>query len=86
MSNIKLEPNKVLLEPETATSAFNSEHRKYERKSVAIVRGERLNYGNVKTGDKVIYDDSNSIDFRLDGTDYSIVRPGDIVAVIEEGE
>ena len=89
LSNIELKPNKILIQPSTeATSSFSTETKKYDRKALAIVKGIGKGIGTelceVEVGDKVIYDDSHSIDFTIDGVSLSIIRPEDIVATIEE--
>ena len=89
LSNIELKPNKILIQPSTeATSSFSTETKKYDRKALAIVKGIGGGIGievcKVKVGDKVIYDDSHSIDFTIDGVSLSIIRPEDIVATIKE--
>lgn len=85
LSKIELKPNKILIQPSTeATSSFSTEQKKYERKAVAIVKGVSNYVSQIKEGDKVIYDDSKSIDFTLDGIYLSIISPEDIVAYIKE--
>ena len=89
LSNIQLKPEKVLIQPTTeATSSFSTEQKKYDRKAVGIVKGiskkGRLSGYDFGIGDKVIYDDSDSIDFTLDGVSLSIIDEYDIVAMIKE--
>jgi co-chaperonin GroES (HSP10) len=85
LSKIELKPNKILIQPSTeATSSFSTEQKKYDRKAVAIVKGVSNYVSQIKEGDKVIYDDSKSIDFTLDGISLSIISPEDIVAYIKE--
>lgn len=89
LSNIQLKPEKVLIQPTTeATSSFSTEQKKYDRKAVGIVKGiskkGRLSGYDFGIGDKVIYDDSDSIDFTLDGVSLSIIDEYDIVAIIKE--
>jgi co-chaperonin GroES (HSP10) len=85
LSNIELKPNRILIQPSTeATSSFSTEQRKYDRKSVAIVKAVSNYVAKIKAGDKVIYDDSRSIDFSIDGVSLSIINPEDIVAFIKE--
>ena len=85
ISNIELKPNRILIQPSSeATSSFSTEQKKYERKSVAIVKAVSNYVAQIKAGDKVIYDDSQSIDFTIDGVSLSIIRPEDIVAFIKE--
>ena len=89
LSNIQLKPEKVLIQPTTeATSSFSTEQKKYDRKAVWIVKGiskkGRLSGYDFGIGDKVIYDDSDSIDFTLDGVSLSIIDEYDIVAIIKE--
>lgn len=85
ISSIELKPNKILIQPsQEATSSFSTESKKYERKSVAVVKAVSNYIAQIKAGDKVIYDDSHSIDFTIDGVSLSIIRPEDIVAYIKE--
>lgn len=84
-NNVQLKPNKILIQPSLeATSSFSTEQKKYERKSVAIVKRVSKYVLQIEEGDKVIYDDSKSIDFTLDGVGLSIISPEDIVAFIKE--
>lgn len=86
LSNIDLRPNKILVQPSTeATSSFSTESKKYDRKSVGVVKGlpEGAN-GKVRLGDKIIYDDSKSIDFTIDGISLSIIDFDGVVAIIKE--
>lgn len=88
LSSIKLKPEKILIQPTTEnTSSFSTEHKKYDRKSIGIVKGipnGRMSGYDYKIGDKVIYDDGDSIDFSIDGVSLSIVDDFDIVATIKE--
>lgn len=89
LENIELKPNKILIQPiQEASSSFSTEAKKYDRKALAIVRGTgeglKTELCEVEVGDKVIYDDSNSIDFSIDGVSLSIIKPEDIVATIKE--
>lgn len=87
IQNIELKPNKILVQPSTvATSSFSVETKKYDRKSVGVIKGVGLGVtpSETKIGDKIIYDDSHSIDFNLEGEGYSIIGPEDIVAYIKE--
>ncbi len=82
---IELKPNKILIQPtQEATSSFSTEQRKYDRKAIAVVKQVSNYVAGIKEGDKVIYDDSNSIDFRLEGVEYSIITQDEIVAYIKE--
>ena len=85
ITNIELKPGRILIQPTTeATSSFYTETKKYERKSVAVVKAVSPYIADIKEGTKVIYDDSHSIDFTLDGVSLSVIRPEDIVAFIKE--
>lgn len=88
LSNIELKPDKILVQPtQEASSSFSTESKKYDRKSVGIVKGlpkrGRVSGYDFSIGDKVIYDDSDSIDFTIDGVALSIVDEYDIVAKIK---
>lgn len=84
MQNIELEKDYVLLEPVAGTSSFSTETRKYDRKAIAIVRGISQGEEELKPGDKIIFDDKDSIDFELEGQKLCIVSVFDIVARIKE--
>ena len=85
LSNIELKPNRILVQPTAeATSSFSTEKKKYERSAVAIVKSVSNYIAKIKPGDKVIYDDTKSIDFVLDGVALSIITSEDIVAFIRE--
>lgn len=86
-----IKPGYALVKPVLDdTTGFSSEHKKYDRKSIGVVEGVLL---DAKTGfsdtiagcgAKVVFDDSHSVDFRLDGTDYAVVSVDDILGVITE--
>lgn len=87
LENIELKPNKILVQPtQEASSSFSTETKKYDRKALAIVKGIgeglKIELCEVEVGDKVIYDDSHSIDFTIEGIFLSIIKPEDIVATI----
>ena len=84
LSQIKLRPKEVLLQPIKDSSAFNTDHKRYERNAVAVVKGIAKYVEDLEVGGKVIYDDSNAIDFSIDGVNLSIINSDAIVATIEE--
>lgn len=85
LENIELKPNKILIQPiQEASSSFSTEAKKYDRKAVAVVKGVSNYVSNIKAGQKVIFDDTHSIDFTLDGVALSIIGPEEIVAYIKE--
>ena len=89
LSNIKLTPSKILIQPtQEASSSFSTETKKYDRKAIAVIKGisehPSIYVEKLRVNDKIIYDDSHSIDFTLDGVSLSIISPEDIVAIIEE--
>lgn len=91
LSNIELKPEKILIQPtQEASSSFSTESKKYDRKAIGVVKGiskkGRLSEYDFNVGDKVIFDDSDSIDFTIDGVALSIVDEYDIVAVIKGGK
>lgn len=81
---IKLVTNKILVQPDSSGSSFSLETKKYDRKSIGVVKAVGDNAKGVSEGDRVIYNDSNSIDFTLEGTSYSIIEPDAIAATIIE--
>lgn len=86
LEKIKLNNGKILVQPSSdATSSFSTESKKYDRKAVGVVKGVPKNC-RYSVGEKIIYDDSDSIDFTIDGVALSIVDEWDIVATIEEEE
>lgn len=83
LSNIELKPEKILVQPtQEASSSFSTESKKYDRKSIGVVKNISRN-SSYEIGEKVIYDDSDSIDFTIDGVALSIVDEYDIVATIK---
>ena len=96
LENIKLLQGAILIQPTQDTaSSFSTESKKYDRKAVGIIKGiddtplppvngaEHIGSFFHK-GDRVIYNDSHSIDFSIDGVALSIIFPTDIVAIIKE--
>lgn len=88
LSNIELKPEKILVQPtQEASSSFSTEDKKYDRKAIGVIKGipknGRLSEYNYKVEDKIIFDDSSSIDFTIDGVALSIVDEFDIVAKIK---
>ena len=87
MKKVKLRTDKILVQPsQESSSSFSMESRKYERKSVGIVKEVGDQVEGVEKGFTIIYDDSHSIDFTLEGVGYSIINPDDIAAKIVEEE
>lgn len=94
LSNIKLLQGAILIQPtQDATSSFSTETKKYDRKAIGIIKGiadtdifPPINQKAFHEGDKVIFDDSNSIDFTIDGVSLSIIFPTAIVAIIKENK
>ena len=88
LSNIKLLQGAILIQPaQNATSSFSTETKKYDRKAIGIIKG--ISDADIfppvfHEGDKVIFDDSKSIDFTIDGMALSIIYPTEIVAIIKE--
>ena len=87
LENIKLKPEKILIQPtQEASSSFSTESKKYDRKAIGVVKGvcrdDSFSEYDFHTGDKVIFDDSDSIDFTIDGTSLSVIDEYDIVAII----
>ena len=88
LSKIELKPEKILIQPTTeASSSFSTEQKKYDRKAIGVVKGisnkGRMSGYDFSVGDKVIYDDKDSIDFSIDGVSLAIVDEYDIVAKIK---
>lgn len=84
LSNIELKPEKILVQPtQEASSSFSTETKKYDRKAVGVIKGIPKSEHNYSIGDKIIFDDSDSIDFTIDGVTLSIVDEFDIVAKIK---
>lgn len=88
LENIELKPEKILIQPtQEASSSFSTETKKYDRKAVGVIKGipknGRLSGYGYKVGDKIIFDDSDSIDFTIDGVALSIVDEFNIVAKIK---
>ena len=88
LEKIELKPEKILIQPtQEASSSFSTESKKYDRKAIGVIKGlpknGRLSGYNYKVGDKVIFDDSDSIDFTIDGVSLSVIDEYDIVATIK---
>lgn len=99
LENIKLLQGAILVQPtQEATSSFSTESKKYDRKAIGIIKGvsdepifpslvpDSTIPSSFHKGDKVIFDDSKSIDFTIDGIALSIIYPTAIVAIIKEGK
>lgn len=83
IQNIELKPEKILIQPtQEASSSFSTESKKYDRKAIGVVKNTSKN-SSYEVGDKIIFDDSDSIDFTIDGVSLSIVDEYDIVAKIK---
>lgn len=90
LENIELKPEKILIQPtKEASSSFSTESKKYDRKAIGVVKGiskqGRLSGYDFNVGDKVIFNDEDSIDFTIDGVALSIIDAYDIVAKIRGG-
>lgn len=78
---------KILISPlREASSSFSTESKKYERISIGIVLESGGRAIEEVAGSTVIFDDSHSVDFTLDGKQFMIINSEDIVAVIGEEE
>lgn len=91
LEKIELKPNKILVQPtQEASSSFSTESKKYDRKAIGVVKGlskeDRFSGHDYIIGDKVIFNDEDSIDFTIDGVALSIIDEYDIVAKIKKGE
>ena len=83
---IILKNDKVLIQPtQEASSSFSIEQRKYDRRSIGIIKLTSKT-SSYEEGDTIIYDDKDSIDFTLEGSPLSIIDEYDIVAVIKGGK
>lgn len=86
--DIKLKRGCYLIQPISGYKpAFTTEQRKYDRKTLAqLVSANPEEEEPLEVGDTLIYDDSHSIDFNLEGIDYSIIKSKDIVGVFKEAK
>lgn len=83
LQDIELKPEKILIQPtQEASSSFSTESKKYDRKAIGVVKNISK-HSSYEIGEKVIYDDSDSIDFTIDGVSLSVVDEYDIVATIK---
>lgn len=83
LSNIELKSERLLIQPtQEASSSFSTESKKYDRKAIGVIKNVS-EHSIYEIGDKVIYDDSDSIDFTIDGVALSIISEYDIVAKIK---
>lgn len=90
LGKITLKQGYCLIEPQPdSTSSFSSEHKKYDRKSIGTIsiasfsREWAIFY---KVGQRVIFNDSNSISIQVNGASYEVVPEGDIIGIFEEEE
>lgn len=85
--HIKPEINKVLVKPVSSQSSFSTETKRYDRKAIGTVEeiGTLVEpYPNLGVGSTVIYDDSKSVDFEIEGVSYSMIDCTNIVGYIQE--
>jgi len=82
---IQVKPCRILIQPSNETSSFATETKKYDRHAIGTVQGVYIGC-SMKPGDQVIYDDSNAIEFSMNGVSYEIVNVEDIAAFIQEVE
>ena len=86
LQNIELKPEKILVQPtQEASSSFSPESKKYDRKAIGLIKNTNK-LSSYRIGDRVIYDDKDSIDFTIDGVSLSIIDEYDIVATIKGGK
>jgi len=77
---------KLLISPlREASSSFSTESKKYERISIGTVLDEGRTTKEI-VGKTVIFDDSHSVDFTLDGEQFMIIDIEAVVAIIGEEE
>ncbi len=87
LENIELKSGKMLIQPtQEASSSFSTESKKYDRKAIGVIKGvckdDDFSEYDFHIGDKVIFNDEDSIDFTIDGTSLSVIDEYDIVAII----
>lgn len=84
LENIVPVSGKFLVQPTSEnSSSFSTETKKYDRKAVGIIRNADGGMMNKEIGKTVVYDDSHSVDFSIDGIALSIIDEEDVVAYIK---
>lgn len=87
LENIVPVSGKLLVQPTSEnSSSFSTETKKYDRKAVGFIRNVGGKMMNNEIGKTVVYDDSHSVDFSIDGIALSIIDEEDIVAYIKGDE
>lgn len=84
LENITPVPGKFLVQPTSEnSSSFSTETKKYDRKAIGIIKNADGGMMNRYIGRTVVYDDSHSVDFSIDGVALSIINESDVVAYIK---
>lgn len=90
LGKITLKQGYCLIEPQPdSTSSFSSEHKKYDRKTIGTIA--RASFSRewaifYHIGQRVIFNDSNSISIQVNGASYEVVPEEDIIGIFEEEE
>ena len=88
IEKLSLKEGYLLIKPQQdSTSSFNSEHKKYDRKSIgSIVKGNPTKPFKViyKDGTMVVFDDARSIEVTASGSSYEVIKEEDILGIFEE--
>lgn len=88
IENLVLKTGYVLVEPQPdSTSAFASEHKKYDRKSIGTIVlsfADKVHKPFYSEGVKIVFNDANSISFSAGGKSYELLHQDDILGFFEE--
>lgn len=78
--------SKLLVSPlKEASSSFSMETKKYDRICIGAIKASGPDVSGYE-GITVVFDDSHSVDFSINGEQFSIIDYNDIVATIGEEE
>lgn len=88
IENLVLKTGYVLVEPQPdSTSAFASEHKKYDRKSIGTIVlsfADEDHKPKYSEGTKIVFNDANSITLVAGGKSYELLHQDDILGFFEE--
>lgn len=84
LENITPVAGKILIQPTTEnSSSFSTEVKKYDRKAIGVIKNASPDLDPSLIGKTIVYDDSHSVDFAIDGVQLSIIDVLSVVAYIK---
>ena len=88
IENLVLKTGYVLVKPQPdSTSAFASEHKKYDRESIGTIVlsfADKVHKPFYPEGAKIVFNDANSITIVAGGKSYELLHQDDILGFFEE--